>query len=81
MASSRPPSARRNGKPTHGTVRLHARQLGSEVIISVSDDGRGIDVAAVRRAATARGIDADELSDAEALQLVFRAGLEHGCVR
>jgi two-component system chemotaxis sensor kinase CheA len=63
------------GKPRHGTVRLHARQRGSEVIISVSDDGRGIDVDAVRRAANARGIDTDELSEAELLQLVFRAGL------
>jgi two-component system chemotaxis sensor kinase CheA len=63
------------GKPEQGTVRLHARQRGSEVIISVSDDGRGIDVDAVRRAATARGIDTDELTAAEVLQLVFHAGL------
>ena len=32
------------GKPAQATVRLHAAQLGSEVVIAVTDDGRGIDV-------------------------------------
>ena len=63
------------GKPTYGTVRLHAAQLGSEVIISVVDDGQGIDVDAVRAKATAAGIDTEGLTDAEALQLVFHSGV------
>ncbi|MET0147173.1 MAG: response regulator [Ilumatobacteraceae bacterium] len=69
-----PEERRRAGKPEQGTVHLHAAQLGSEVIISVTDDGRGVDVAAVREAAVAHGIDTDVLSDAEMLQLVFRSG-------
>jgi two-component system chemotaxis sensor kinase CheA len=63
------------GKPPFGTVRLTAAQLGSEVVISISDDGGGIDVEAVRGAASARGIDTADLADAEVLQLVFRSGL------
>jgi two-component system chemotaxis sensor kinase CheA len=63
------------GKPAFGTVRLAAAQLGSEVVISISDDGGGIEVDAVRTAAAARGIDTADLSDAEVLQLVFRSGL------
>jgi two-component system chemotaxis sensor kinase CheA len=63
------------GKPTYGTVRLHAAQLGSEVIISVADDGRGIDVDAVRAKAATSGIETEGLTDAEALQLVFHSGV------
>lgn len=63
------------GKPSYGTVRLHAAQLGSEVIISVADDGRGIDVDAVRAKAAASGIDTEGLTDAETLQLVFHSGV------
>ena len=62
-------------KPSYGTVRLHAAQLGSEVIISVADDGRGIDVDAVRAKAAASGIDTEGLTDAETLQLVFHSGV------
>ncbi len=35
------------GKAPIGTIRLHAMQLGSEVIIAVTDDGRGIDTSGV----------------------------------
>ena len=63
------------GKDERATVRLHAMQLGSEVIITVTDDGRGIDVARVREEATQRGADVSGLSDEEALFLVFRSGL------
>jgi two-component system, chemotaxis family, sensor kinase CheA len=63
------------GKAPEGFVRLHAMQLGSEVVIAVSDDGRGIDVARVRQAAEQRGIQTSGLSDETALQLVFRTGL------
>jgi two-component system chemotaxis sensor kinase CheA len=62
------------GKPPYGTIRLQASQLGSEVIIEVTDDGRGIDVAALRETARARGVDTEPLSDPEALQLVFHSG-------
>ncbi|HET9770201.1 MAG TPA: response regulator, partial [Acidimicrobiia bacterium] len=63
------------GKPAEGTVRLHAMQLGSEVILSVSDDGRGIDLPAVRQEAARQGSEAETMTDDEALYLVFRSGL------
>ena len=62
-------------KPAQATVRFHAMQLGSEVIITVTDDGAGIDVAQVRERAARLGHDPSGLSDEEALYLVFRSGL------
>ena len=63
------------GKPREATIRLQAMQVGSEVMIAVSDDGRGIDVDQVRGQAARQGIDTNELNDDDALQLVFRSGL------
>jgi two-component system chemotaxis sensor kinase CheA len=63
------------GKPAQAVVRLHAMQLGSEVILAVSDDGAGIDLDRVREEANRRGSDTSTLSDDEALYLIFRSGL------
>jgi two-component system, chemotaxis family, sensor kinase CheA len=63
------------GKPEQAVVRLHAMQMGSEVIVTVSDDGGGIDAAKVRAEAERQGADASMISDEEALYLVFRSGL------
>lgn len=65
-----PEERRRAGKPAEGHVRIHAMQLGSEVVIAVTDDGRGIDLERVRERA-----GRPELSDADALALVFRSGV------
>ena len=63
------------GKPPEATLRLHAMQLGSEVIIAVTDDGRGIDLDRVRERAARQGVDTDGLSEQELLELTFRSGL------
>lgn len=63
------------GKPPQGTIRLHAMQLGSEVIIAISDDGNGIDLERVSTQADRRGIDVSGLSDEELLELTFMPGL------
>ena len=63
------------GKPAQATIRLHAMQLGSEVIITVTDDGRGIDIDAVRAQAGRHGIDTDELDEQDLLALTFQPGL------
>jgi two-component system, chemotaxis family, sensor kinase CheA len=60
------------GKPVEGMVRLHAMQLGSEVVLTVTDDGRGLDLAAVRERAGAT--DAGT-SDEDAAYLIFRSGV------
>ena len=62
------------GKAPEGSVRLHAMQLGSEVIIAVSDDGAGIDLDRVRERAAHAGLDIAEMSDDQVLQLIFRPG-------
>jgi two-component system chemotaxis sensor kinase CheA len=62
------------GKPAQAVVRLHAMQLGSEVIIAVSDDGGGIDLERVRAQALRMGIDVDGLNKAETLHLIFASG-------
>lgn len=63
------------GKDPAGVVRLAARRRGSEVVVAVSDDGRGIDLDGVRAQAQARGRDTSGLTDAEVGGLVFSSGL------
>lgn len=63
------------GKAEQATLLLEAVQLGSEVIINVTDDGRGIDVGAVRARAAERGVDVSGMDDDESLYLVFDSGL------
>ncbi len=57
-------------------IRLSARHSGASVLISVSDDGRGIDAEAVRARAIERGLIAPdaELSEAEIFALIFQPG-------
>jgi two-component system chemotaxis sensor kinase CheA len=62
------------GKAEAGLIRLHAMQVGSEVVIAISDDGRGIDLQRVRTAAGRRSIDTAGMSDAEVLDLIFKPG-------
>jgi len=71
-----PPDERRlHSKPLEGIIRLHAMQLGSEVVIAVSDDGRGINVSRVREAAGLTDASAIQMDDEAALYLIFRSGL------
>lgn len=74
------PAARRAaGKPETGRLTVRVEPRGGRVAFVVEDDGRGLDVAAIRAAAVRKGlIDADaaaRLSDADAARLVFRQGL------
>ncbi len=71
-----PADRRAAGKPERGSICIKAEHAGANVVISVSDDGRGMDLAAIRAKAVERGlIGAQEaLSEAEALMLIFRPG-------
>jgi two-component system chemotaxis sensor kinase CheA len=63
------------GKPTTGTVTLEAHQVGKEVSICVSDDGAGLNIAAIRKVALRRNTpNALTLSDAELADLIYSAG-------
>jgi two-component system chemotaxis sensor kinase CheA len=63
------------GKPQQATVRLQATQVGSKVVIAISDDGAGIDVAAVRASAAKNGVDVTGLNEQQSLHLIFRSGI------
>ncbi|MGC2615794.1 MAG: chemotaxis protein CheA [Terracidiphilus sp.] len=71
-----PEDRRSHGKPARATIQLSARYCGASVLISVSDDGRGIDVEAVRSRAIERGLINPEaqLSDSELHSLLFQPG-------
>ena len=66
------------GKERSGHIILEVNREGSEIVIQLTDDGRGIDVEAVRNKAISQGlIDADDnsLTDIDIMQYIFNAGL------
>ncbi len=67
------------GKPKIGTIRLKAEHSESHIIITVSDDGKGIDVEKVKASAVRKGFlteaQARRLSDKQAMDLIFLSGL------
>jgi two-component system, chemotaxis family, sensor kinase CheA len=67
------------GKSPRGTIRLNAYHDGDQVIIEISDDGRGLDREKIVQRAIERGIisadAAPQLNESEALQLIFLPGL------
>jgi two-component system chemotaxis sensor kinase CheA len=74
------PSERaRAGKAPSGRIDLIVEQRGSEIVITVSDDGHGIDPHKVRRAVVKNGIfseqEAAQISDEEIKGYVFYSGL------
>jgi two-component system chemotaxis sensor kinase CheA len=66
------------GKPVHGTVRLDAYHEGDQVVIEVSDNGRGIDREKVIRRAIERGLmsatETSRMNDSEINHLIFTPG-------
>jgi two-component system chemotaxis sensor kinase CheA len=69
---------KRAGKPARGTIRLQAYHQGNQVIVEISDDGRGIDVQKVKARALERGLlkreEASRLGEADILDFIFRPG-------
>jgi two-component system chemotaxis sensor kinase CheA len=67
------------GKPGSGTISLSAHARGDALVIVVADDGAGIDLNLVRRAAVKSGVLSPagmaELPDRQAMSLIFRSGL------
>jgi two-component system chemotaxis sensor kinase CheA len=67
------------GKPAEGRLKLSAQHADSFIVIALEDDGKGINVDAVKRKAVERGVvsqeQADRMSDREAVQLIFAPGL------
>jgi two-component system chemotaxis sensor kinase CheA len=71
-----PEERTRNGKPAAGTIRLNAEHKGTFVSITVADDGKGFNRAAIRRKAEEKGLIApgESASDQDLLKLVFLPG-------
>lgn len=67
------------GKPPRGTIRLNAYHQGNQVVVAISDDGRGLNRDKIVESAIAHNIitqaEADRMNTAEALQLIFKPGL------
>jgi two-component system chemotaxis sensor kinase CheA len=64
------------GKPETGTIHLKAEHSGANVLIAISDNGKGIDAEVIRRKAEEKGIipiDTD-LSEREILSFIFSPG-------
>jgi two-component system chemotaxis sensor kinase CheA len=75
-----PPEERlASGKSRHGTLRICAEQRGNHLVITVSDNGRGLNLNAVRRSAIERGLvpsdKMTDLSEREVIDLIFHSGL------
>ncbi|WP_339222391.1 chemotaxis protein CheW [Paenibacillus sp. FSL H8-0332] len=66
-------------KPRKGTITLRASHQGNMIVITISDDGRGIDTGKVKEAAVRKGfVTADEvkrMTEKELVMLIFRSGI------
>jgi two-component system chemotaxis sensor kinase CheA len=66
------------GKPKSGTVILSAEQEGDHILLSIEEDGKGMDPKILQRIAVEKGVmdqdAADRLSDSESFNLIFAPG-------
>jgi len=73
-----PEERRKANKNPQGSVRLNAYHQGNQVIVEVTDDGRGIDAQRIRAKAIEMGLttaeEAAKLSEQEMLNFIFRPG-------
>lgn len=69
---------RKKGKPPKGKVEISAYQKGNNIIIEVSDDGKGIDIDRVKKKAVERALitaeEAERLGDDSVANLIFQPG-------
>lgn len=73
-----PEDRERAGKPRQGTVILSAEQEGDHILLSITDDGKGMDPNVLRRKAVEKGMmdemSANQLDDRQAFELIMSAG-------
>jgi two-component system chemotaxis sensor kinase CheA len=64
------------GKPEHGRITLSARHVGAEVLVSIRDDGKGLDRTRIQSRGEELGLltPGVKLSDSELFQVIFQAG-------
>lgn len=73
-----PEERRKAGKSETGIVELNAYQGGSNIMVEIRDDGRGLDVDKIRQKAVSKGLvteaDAAALTESEIFQFIFAPG-------
>jgi two-component system chemotaxis sensor kinase CheA len=71
-----PDGRRAAGKPACGRITLSARHAGAEVLVSVADDGRGLDRALIQARGEEQGLldPGVKLSDGDLFQVLFQPG-------
>lgn len=73
-----PAERQRQGKPETGTLRIHAVLRGGHVVLSIQDDGRGLNFVKIRHRAVQRGLVSAEKADAlthdELAEMIFLPG-------
>jgi len=64
------------GKPEAGAIKLEVRQEGNEVVLTLSDDGDGLNIGRIREKAISLGMmrDDEKLSDQQIGNFIFRSG-------
>lgn len=69
-----PETRKKLGKPEVGTITLAAYQEGNKVLITLSDDGKGLKPEVIKASAEKKGIDTTGMTDRELQMLVFHPG-------
>lgn len=69
-----PETRKKLGKPEVGTITLAAYQEGNKVLITLSDDGKGLKPEIIKASAEKKGIDTTGMTDREIQMLVFHPG-------
>jgi two-component system chemotaxis sensor kinase CheA len=66
------------GKPVKGTIRLSAFHEGGTITIEIADDGKGLDLVAIRKKAVERNVatqaEIDKMTDAQVAKFIFHPG-------
>ncbi|GAB2490452.1 chemotaxis protein CheA [Alkalibacterium psychrotolerans] len=69
-----PDDREKAGKPRAGTIKLSAYPEGNRVIVTLMDDGKGLDPRLIEKSAEKKGISTVGMSDEEIQQLIFHPG-------
>src|SRR5690606_2814495 len=73
-----PEVRRQAGKPETGRITLNAYHEGGQIVIEISDDGRGLQIDKIKAKAIANGLASETelaaMSDEQIQQFIFRAG-------
>jgi two-component system chemotaxis sensor kinase CheA len=73
-----PEERKDKGKPAEGTIKVKAFNEGSQIVLQIIDDGKGLDPAFIRRKAVEKGVITAEVADAlnseQSFELIFAPG-------